>query len=85
MLVDLEPARQLARVELELRQGGLVGAPAIDSRCHRLAQLAVATKIVEQVALPALVEQALLVVLAVDLDERPGDVSEPGRRYSLVV
>ena len=45
---------------------------------------------VEQVALPALVEQALLVVLAVDLDERPdlvgeprggrGDVVEPGGR-----
>ena len=45
---------------------------------------------VEQVALPALVEQALLLVLAVDLDQRPdlvgqprggrGDVVEAGRR-----
>ena len=33
---------------------------------------------VEQVALPALVEQALLVVLAVDLDQRPDLVGEPG-------
>ena len=37
---------------------------------------------VEQVALPALVEEPLLVVLAVDLDERPDLVGEPrcGRR-----
>jgi hypothetical protein len=34
----------------------------------------VATERVEQIALPALVEQPLLIVLPVDLDESPGDV-----------
>ena len=34
---------------------------------------------IEQVTLPALVEQALLVVLAVDLDQRPDLVGEPRR------
>ena len=40
---------------------------------------------VEQVALPALVEQPLLLVLAVDLDEGPGDVREARRGHRLVV
>ena len=40
---------------------------------------------VEQVALPALVEQALLVVLAVDLDERADLLGEPGGGDRLVV
>ena len=37
---------------------------------------------IEQIALPALVEQSLLIVLAVDLDEWPDFVGEPrcGRR-----
>ena len=40
---------------------------------------------VEQVALPALVEQALLVVLAVDLDERPDLVGQARGGDRLVV
>ena len=40
---------------------------------------------VEQVALAALVEEPLLVVLAVDLDERPGDLGEARRGHGLVV
>ena len=40
---------------------------------------------VEQVALPALVEQALLLVLAVDLDEGTGHVGEARRRHRLIV
>jgi hypothetical protein len=40
---------------------------------------------VEQLALPALVEEALLVVLAVDLDEPSGHVRQPRRRHRFVV
>ena len=40
---------------------------------------------VEQVALPTLVEQPLLIVLAVDLDQRPGRLGEPRRGDRLVV
>ena len=40
---------------------------------------------VEQVALPAFVEEPLLVVLAVDLDERSRDLAEPGGGDRLVV
>ena len=45
----------------------------------------VAAERVEEVALPALVEEPLLVVLAVDLDQRPATSREPGGRDRLVV
>ena len=45
----------------------------------------VPTEAVEQVALPALVEQMLLVVLAVDLDERPDLLGEASGGHRLVV
>ena len=44
---------------------------------HRGTGRGVPAERVEQVALPALIEQALLVVLAVDLDQRPDLVGEP--------
>ena len=80
VLEQLEPARQLARVELAssasaarlARQRST--ASAIAARSCR-----VPAERVEQVALPALVEQSLLIVLAVDLDERPDLVGEPRR------
>ena len=55
-------------------------ASAMAARCSR-----VPAERVEQVALPALVEQPLLVVLAVDLDERPDLLGEAGGRHGLVV
>ena len=48
-------------------------------------RVVVAAVRVEQVALPALVEQPLLVVLAVDLDERADLVGQPRRRRRHVV
>ncbi len=44
-----------------------------------------ATERVEQVALPALVEQPLLIVLPVDLDEGPGHVRQSRRGHRLVI
>src|SRR4029077_17287203 len=40
---------------------------------------------VEEVALGPFVEQALLLVLAVNLDQRAGRVGESGRRHVLIV
>ena len=77
VLEQLEPAGELARVDRELGQGRPVRAPALDGVGHRGARGRRAAERVEQVALPALVEQPLLVVLAVDLDERPDLVGEP--------
>ena len=72
------PPRQLARVDRQLRQRGPVRAPALDHVGRRGASRGMPAVRVEQVALPALVEQPLLVVLAVDLDQRPDLVGEPG-------
>ena len=79
VLEEVHPARELARVDRQLGEGRPVGAPALDHVGHRRARRRVPAVGVEQVALPALVEQALLVVLAVDLDERPDLVGEPRR------
>ena len=83
VLEQVEPAGQLARVDRELGQGRAVGPPALDASAIAARARSVTAERVEQVALPALVEQALLVVLAVDLDERPDLVGEArgGRRH----
>ena len=85
VLEHLEPPGELARVDDQLVEGGPVGAPGRDGGLHGPAQLLVPAEPVEQVALPALVEEVLLVVLAVDLDERPDLVGEPRGRHGLVV
>ncbi len=85
VLAQLEPPGKLARVEFELGEGRPVRPPAIDGFGHGSSQRGVAAERVEQVALPALVEQPLLIVLAVDLDERPGHVRQSGRGHRLVV
>ena len=84
VLEELEPPGELARVDGQLGEAGAVGPPALDRIGHRPPRRLVPAEGVEQVALPALVEQPLLVVLAVDLDERPDLVGEPrgGRRAS---
>ena len=78
VLEEVHPPRQLARVDRQLRQRGPVRAPALDHVGRRGTSRGMPAVRVEQVALPALVEQALLVVLAVDLDQRPDLVGEPG-------
>ena len=59
--------------------------PALDGRRHRRPQVVVTAPAIEQVPLPALVEQSPLVVLPVDLDERPDVVRETRRRDGRVV
>ena len=85
VLEELEPALQLPRVHRQRRQRGLVRPPRPDRGRHGGPLRPVAAERVEQVALPALVEQPLLVVLAVDLHERPGDRASRAGRDGLVV
>ena len=82
---DLDPARQLARIQGEGRERRPVRAPAFDGVRHPGAHVSEPAERIEQVALPALVEQPLLVVLAVDLHERPDRLREPCRGHRLVV
>ena len=85
VLEQVEPAGQLARLDGQLGQRRPVCPPALDGVGHRGSSGAVPAERVEQVALPSFVEQALLVVLAVDLDERADLVRQPrGRRREVV-
>ena len=85
VLVDGELAGDLARIEGECCELGAIRAPPLDRRRGGRALVGQAAVRVEQVALAALVEQALLLVLAVDLDERSGDLGEARRGDGLVV
>ena len=83
---QVQPPRDLARVErrrVEQRPGSR--ASARPPSAIVAAQVLVAAPAVEQVALPALVEQATLVVLAVDLDERADLVGQARRGHRGVV
>ena len=86
VLEELQPARELARIDRRARaRAARFSRQRSTARRHRGAQRLVPAERVEQVALPALVEEALLVVLAVDLDERPDLVGEPRRGHRRVV
>jgi hypothetical protein len=74
---QVDPAGELARIHRELRERRPVRAPALYGSRHGSPQCIVPAVGVQQVALPALVEQPLLIVLAVDLDERPDLLGEP--------
>ena len=80
VLEQVQAARHLPWIQRGRVERGPVLAPALHGTGHRRAELAVATEAVEQVALPALVEQAALVVLAVDLDHGADLVGQAGRR-----
>ena len=82
---QLEPPLHLARLDRDLGQRRPILAPALDRPRHLEPELRVAAERVEQLALPALVEQPRLLVLAVDLDERPDRLREPRRRHRLIV
>jgi hypothetical protein len=85
MFEQVDPPSNLAGVQRGLVERRAVHAPTVDGAGHARAQLVVAAEPVEQVALPALVEEATLIVLAMDLDERAHLVDEPSRGDGRVV
>ena len=85
MLVQLQAARELARIHGEFRKRSLVGPPRFHGRGHLRPFVLQATVRVQQFALPALVQQPLLIVLAVDLHEASGHVRQSRGRDRLVV
>jgi hypothetical protein len=69
MILQLQTAGQLARIERQLGQDRLIGTPGLDRVGHRPALAFEPAEGIEQHPLPALIEEPLLIVLAVDLDE----------------
>ena len=85
MLLQLQTPGQLTGIERELRQDRLVGPPGFHGRGHRRAPLLQTPECIQQLALPALVQETLLVVLSVDLHEPTCHFGQPGRRNGLVI
>jgi hypothetical protein len=73
VLGELESPGQLPRIQLEGAEERPVLAPAVDGTCSRRPERRMTAEGVQEVPLPAFVEEPLLVVLAVDLDKTPGD------------
>jgi hypothetical protein len=82
---QVQPPHQLTRLQRQLGQRRPVLAPSLDGRCDRGPGRSASTVRVEEVALPALVEESLLVMLAVDLHERSGHLRDPGGRHWVVI
>jgi hypothetical protein len=85
VLQEVHPPCQLARIDRQLGQRSSVRSPALDHVGCRCASGGMPTVGIKQVALPALVEKALLVMLAVDLHQRTDFVGKPGRGRGDVV
>ena len=85
MLEERDPALELERIDGERREGRLVVAPGSDRRRDRRPLGGMPAEAVEQLALPAFVEQPTLVTLPVDLHERPGNGGQAARGDGLVV
>ncbi len=75
--VQLELSGHRPRIPLQRVQGRPVGPPCLHGRGHGRPQGRMPAVRVEQVPLVRGIEQPLLVVLAVDLHERPGHVGQP--------
>ena len=82
---EVQKASEFTLIGRERGQGRPVLPPLRDGRRHGCACLRVATVRVEEIPLPALVEEPTLVMLAVDLDEGTGNLGEPGRRHGAIV
>jgi len=77
VLQEVQASRQFARIDREFGQTRSVRSPALDDVGHGRARGPMPSECIKQVALPALIEQPLLIVLPVDLDERPDLIGEP--------
>ena len=85
VLEEVDPSRQIARFDGQLGKRRAVRPPALHDVGHARTRRGMTAEGIEQVALPAFVEQALLLVLAVDLDERTDLFGEPrGGRGEIV-
>src|SRR6185295_16309441 len=82
---QLEPPLDLPRLDRQVGELTPVLAPALGGARHLGAKAPVARVRVEQLELPALVEQPRLLVLAVDLDEGSDVLGQPRRRHRGVV
>ena len=85
VLDEGDPPLELGGIDRQRLEGGLVRPPGGHGRGHRRPLRVVTAVGVEEVALPALVEEAGLLVLAVDLHEAsrrssPGGRQSPSRR-----
>ena len=85
VLREVEPADQLAGIDRQLGQRGPVRPPPLDRPGDGLASHPRAAVGIEEVALDALVEEALLVVLAVDLDQPADRLGQTRGGHRLVV
>ena len=85
VLLQLEATSQLSWIESELGQRGVVDTPRVHRCGGGRALSPEASERVEQLALPALVEKPLLVVLPVNLHETPRHARQASGRHRLVV
>jgi hypothetical protein len=82
---DLRAPGELSRIAGQLVEGCSIGAPAFHRVRDPLSLGVVLAERVEQIPLPTPVEQPLLLMLAVDLDQRPGCLRQACRGHRFVV
>ena len=82
---QLEASSHLSRIRHERRERCAILAPAGDGAGHGRAGLTVPAVGIEKVALPAFVEESTLIVLAVNLHQRPDGLDQASGRHRDVV
>src|SRR5438128_3901754 len=83
--MDRQPPSELAGVDRQLGQDRPVCPPPLDCVRDGGSEFRMTAEPVEQVPLPALVQEPLLVVLAVDLDEPSGHLGQASGGRGIVV
>ena len=85
VFLDRELAGDLARVHGQSCQNRAIRAPASNRVGHGGAWQGVAAERIEKIALRPLVQETLLVVLAMDLDQWPGNIGKARCGHGLIV
>ena len=85
MLLQFQAPGEFTRVQGQLGECSLVCPPRLDCGGHRRTLPLEPAEGVEQFALPALIEETLLIVLAVDLNQPAGDIDQAGGSDGLVI